>query len=247
MAKDPDQQSLLSVIEQLVNRKELTLLVPSIVVQEFIKNKERIIKESSQSLSSIFKRVKDVVDKFGDPKKKKDVLEQLNHVDYKIPSLGDAAISSVKRIEVLLKGSQIIVASDEIKLRAAQRAIDKIAPFHRQKNSINDAIIIETYAACVGAPSSTGSRFSFVTHNKIDFSLPNGDERIPHPDFAKYFSRIKSKYFIKLAEAVHRVSSDLVTDIMIEDEWFEEPRGLSEIIASESELLDKIWYNRHQN
>ena len=125
LAKDPEQQALLSVIEELVKRQELVLIVPRIVLDEFDKNKEKIIKESSQSLSSVFKKVKEAVDKFGDPKKKKIVLEQLNNVDYKIPSLGEAAIVSVTRIEKLLKESVIIETTDSIKLRAIQRAIDE--------------------------------------------------------------------------------------------------------------------------
>jgi PIN domain len=247
MAKDPEQQTLLNVIEELVKRKELTLIVPRIVADEFRRNKERIIKESSQSLSSVFKRVKNVVDKFGDPKKKKVVLEQLDNVDYKIPSLGESAITSVTRIEKLFKDVTIIETTDDVKLRAAQRAIEKKAPFHRQKNSISDALIIEIYAACIQNNNTTGTRFAFVTHNKNDFSLPNGNDKIPHPDLAMYFSKIKSKYYIKLAEAVHRIRPDLVTDIMIEEEWYEEPRSLSEILKVENELFDKIWYNRHQN
>ncbi|HMK26924.1 MAG TPA: PIN domain-containing protein [Chitinophagaceae bacterium] len=244
MAKDPEQQALLNVIEELVKRKELTLIVPRVVVQEFERNKEKIIKESSQSLSSVFKRVKNIVDKFGDPKKKKVVLEQLDNVDYKIPSLGESAITSVKRIEKLLKKATIIETTDDIKLKAAQRAIEKKAPFHRQKNSINDALIIEIYSACIQNNSSTGIRFAFVTHNKNDFSLPNGNDKIPHPDLAMYFSKIKSKYYIKLAEAVHRIRPDLVTDIMIEEEWFDEPRSLTEILKAEEEFFDRIWYDR---
>jgi len=244
IVKDPEQQALLNVIEELVKRKELTLIVPKLVTEEFARNKEKIIKEGRHSLSSAFKRVKDVVDKFGDPKKKKGVLEQLSNIDYKIPSLGEAAIVSVTRIEKLLKGGLIIEATDEIKLRAAQRAIDRKAPFHRQKNSINDAIIMETYAHCIQDKSSSGIRFAFVTHNKNDFSLPNGSDKIPHPDFANCFSKIKSQYYIKLSEAVHRISPELVTDIMIEEEWLEEPRSLTEILQAETEFFDRIWYDR---
>ena len=247
VAKDPDQQALLNVVEELVKREELTLIVPRIIIEEFARNKEKIIKESSQSLSSVFKRVKDVVDKFGDPKRKKATLELLNEVDYKIPTLGENVIVSIARIEKLLKNANIIETTNEIKLYAAQRAIEKRAPFHRQKNSFNDAIIMETYAACLLNKNSIGVRFAFVTHNKNDFSLPNGNDRIPHPDFASYFSKIKSRYYIKLAEAVHRIRPDLVSEIMIEDEWVEEPRSLTEIMSAENELLDKIWYNRHLN
>jgi len=247
IVKSPDQQALLNIIEELIKRKELSLIVPRTVIDEFERNKERVIKESSQSLSNIIKRVKDVVDKFGDPKKKRATLELLSDVDYKIPALGEIAIVSVARIEKLLNDADIIETTNDIKLLAAQRAIEKRAPFHRQKNSFSDAIIMETYAACVLNKNSKGVRYAFVTHNKNDFSLPNGNDRIPHPDFASYFSKIKSQYFLKLAQAIFRIRPDLVSEIMIENEWIDEARSLTEIIAAEGELLDKIWYNRHQN
>ena len=35
--------------------------------------------------------------------------------------------------------------TDSVKARAADRAIMKVAPFHRQRNGIDDAILIEIY------------------------------------------------------------------------------------------------------
>lgn len=216
LAKDPDDFALLNAIEELLDQKELKLIVPRIIIDEFERNKERIINESSQGFSSALKKARIVIDKVANPRKRKALLRGLDDVNYKIPKLKEAAITSIPRIEKMLKRSIIMETSDEIKLLAAQRAIDKKAPFHRHRNSINDAIIIETYAACIEDKNSVGIRFAFVTHNKNDFSIPNGNSKLPHPDIAMYFSKIKSKYYINLAEAIHGIRPDLVTEIMVE-------------------------------
>jgi hypothetical protein len=69
---------------------------------------------------------------------------------------------------------------------------------------------------------------------------------VPHPDFACYFSKIRSRFFTSLSEALQRVNPALISDLMLEHEWIEEPRRLSEIGSVIGELIDKVWYNRHQ-
>jgi hypothetical protein len=139
----------------------------------------------------------------------------------------------------------VIEVSDAVKLRAAQRAIDKRAPFHRQRNSINDAILIEVYADEIVAKAER-TRFAFVTHNTKDFSDGNASAKFPHPDIRSCFSKVKSLYFITLGEALRRVKPNEFTDLMIEQEWIEEPRRLSEILEALDLLFDQVWYNRHQ-
>ncbi|TXT36427.1 MAG: hypothetical protein FD138_988 [Planctomycetota bacterium] len=247
LAKDPDQKPLLGVLEELIQLNEARLIVPRIVLNEIARNKARIVEESQRSLSSVFKRVKEAVEKFGDPKKKNLALSQLNDVDHRIPLLGESVNETIGRIEVLLNSALIIETSDAIKLRAAQRAIDKVAPFHRQRNGIDDAILIEVYADQVGNCAVRGERFSFVTHNTKDFSDPTGNNKTPHPALMPLFSKIKSLYFITLAEAIKRIRPELVSDLMLEhEEWVEQPRSLSEIVHAIEELLDKVWYNRHK-
>jgi hypothetical protein len=246
LAKDPRQQTLLGVLEELVKLKEVSLLVPRIVLDEFHRNKARVVEESCRSVSSVFKRVKELVEKFGDSKKKAAALEQLNDVDHKIPLLGESAVGSVARIEALFDGATIIEATDDVKLRAAQRAIEGKAPFHRQRNEMGDAIIIETYGQCVQSGDFRGHRLALLTHNKGDFSDPTGSDKTPHPDIAAYFSKRKSLYFISLAEAIKKLNPDLVSDLMLEQEWNQEPRPLSEILDALEESLDKVWYNRHK-
>ncbi len=246
LAKDHKQQSLLTVMEQLIEYNELSLLVPRTVIDEFRRNKKRITEESTKSITDVINRVKESFNKFGDPSKKRTVIDQLNNVAYKIPILGESAINSIGRIEKLLMAGEIIETSHEIKIAAAERAIGGQAPFHRQKNSIGDAIIFESYKRVVGDKNSNGIRFAFITHNVKDFSTPNGDHKIPHPDLAPHFSKLKSRYYINLAEAIHKIRPEIVSDLLLEYDWKDEPRPFTEIIKAEGELIDKVWYNRHQ-
>ncbi|HEY3161841.1 MAG TPA: PIN domain-containing protein, partial [Vicinamibacterales bacterium] len=245
LAKDHRQQSLLHVLEELVRKREVALIVPRTVCEEFTRNKARVVEESTRSLSGVLKRVKDVLDRFGDTRRKRVVLEQLNDVDHRLPILGESAIESIARIEKLLATSPIIETTDAVKLRAAQRAIDRRAPFHRQRNGIDDAVLIETYADCL-TERAPRTRFAFVTHNTKDFSHPTANDKLPHPDIAPCFSRIRSLYFVSLGETLRRVKPQLVSDLMIEEEWTDEPRRLTEIVRAIDEFTDKVWYDRHQ-
>jgi hypothetical protein len=249
VAKDQQQQAALGVLEQLVERGAVALIVPTIVRDEFTRNKARIVQESQRSVSSTLKRAKEIVHQLGDPKRKKAmvaILAHLNEVDYRLPSLGETVAASIGRVEKLFAASAVVGISEAAKVRAAERALMKKAPFHRERNSMADALLIETYGELVAA-NEPRVRFGFVTHNKKDFSRPNADDREPHPDLAAYFSKIKSRYFISLSEALRRVEPGLVSDLMLEQEWpDQEPRALTEILDAIDLLMHQVWYNRHQ-
>lgn len=246
LAKDYQQQAILAALEELIRQKDVALILPRTVVDEFARNKARVIEESSRSLSSTLKRVKEIVEKFGEPQQKAMVLHQLNEVDHRLPTFGEMVVGTVARIEKLFACTPIIEISDAVKLRAAQRAIDKRAPFHRQRNGIDDAILIEVYADAVGTKVAAGSRFAFITHNTKDFSHPNASNKLPHPDIAHHFSRVRSLYSITIGEALRRIQPEQFADLMVEQEWVEEPRRLKEIIDAIEDLVTKVWYNRHQ-
>jgi len=248
LARDPKQHRVIGVVEQMVREKMITLLVPGIVLDEFRRNRQRIEKESARSLSTHFRLVKEAVDKAGGSKwRTRVVLAHLDDVNHKVPLVGGAAVQALDRIEKLLTAALPIEASDQVKLRAAQRAIDRKAPFHRDRNSMADALIIETYAECIATPESRGSRFGFITHNKADFSVENGNQKLPHADLESLFSRVKSLYFINLVEALRRVGPTFVTETMFEHSFEQEPRGLHDILEAEEFLFHQVWHNRHKN
>ena len=189
LAQDQKQTPLLLVVENMAKTGPLRLLVPRIVLDEFLRNRTRVAKTSARSLSTHFQQVKEAVSKAGgDEKRNKALIGQLDELNHRIPIIGGAAEGALDRIEKLLKAATIIEASDAVMLKAADRALRRKAPCHHEnKNSMADAIVIETYFSEVKAKNSPEQRFAFVTHNKSDFSLVGGNQKLPHEDFAAKF------------------------------------------------------------
>lgn len=246
MAKDYRHQPTLTALEQLINAKEVSLILPSQAVDEFARNKERIISESGKSLSGTFKRVKEAVRQFGKAEGTTETLATLDDIDHRITILGEAVNESIQRIERLFVAARVIETSDAVKLRAAQRAVEKRAPFHKDKNSIGDAILIEIYWDAL-AEGGKEVNFAFVTHNKHDFSNMAGDEREPHPDLAELFASDASSYSLAVGEVLNDYAPEWMEEVKWEFEYQEEPRRLSEIMEAEQLLFRQVWYNRHWN
>lgn len=249
LAADAKQTPLLDLLQSLLSDGRVTLLVPRVVVDEFHKNRDRVAKSSAKSLSTHFDQVKSAIRKAdGDKRQKGRVLDYLSDLDHRIPIMGGAAEGVLARIAAILSSSTIIEASDAVKLRAADRALYRKAPCHHEnKNSMADALLIETYFECVRANGGKGQRFAFVTHNKHDFSIVSGNQKLPHADLAASFSKIKSMYFINLAECLRRIDPTRVTYAMWEQEWEQEPRSLTEMLQAVDRLTTQVWYNRHKH
>lgn len=244
LAKDYRQRATIGALEELIKAGVVELLLPQQVVDEFERNKDRVIKESGQSLASTFRRVREAVHQFGKPEGREEALAQLGDVDHRIAILGEAVNESIGRIEKLFAGSKKIVTSDDALLAAAQRALNKRAPFHKAKNSIGDAILIELYAGLLEGQDAADF-YAFVTHNKHDFSSGSGDERVPHPDIAELFDGDSSTYSVNLNSLLNETVPDWIEELQAEYEFEDEPRRLSELLEVEQRLMRQVWYNRH--
>jgi hypothetical protein len=247
LAKDYREQPVISALEDLISVREIELVVPQIVLNEFRRNKARVIEDARRSLQSHFRLVREAVNRFGDNEYRASTLQALNEVDHKIITGSESVLDSVDRIETLLTAKPPLITSDAIKQRVTERALGGLAPYHRAKNSVGDAILIETYAGMVGSRATKRKRFGFVTHNTKDFSEPNGDRRKPHPDFANLFTAPKSAYWVSLVEVIRDVDPELLADHDSEFNFSQQSRRLSEILESENLLFRQVWYNRHWN
>lgn len=246
IAKTSKGEDILNLLDEFIRNEEVSIILPRIIIEEFDRNKERIITDAGKSLSSHFKKVKALVSEHAKDDSKDKILSQLDDIDKKIPQMGETAFYSISEIEELFKGAEIIEVSNDIKLRATQRAIEKRAPFHLSKNSIGDAIIIEAYDEYKNQYLAQEFSLMFITHNVNDFSLKNGNQKSPHEDFATIFDSNKSQYFTNLPEALNSINPELIEEYEYENDWDFEFRTLSEILEAEREIEQKIWYNRHK-
>jgi predicted nucleic acid-binding protein len=245
LAKDPKQSRNLRIIEELIEGKAVELIVPKTIVDEFRRNKVRVVEDYGRSVGSTLNRAKDIVIQQGNRRRIRSAMKLLNEADYRIPRPKDVATQIFARIEKLLNSSPLLQLSDDVKLRASERAINGNAPFHRGKNSMNDAILIESYHSYVQSHTKSGERFAFVTHNFKDFSHPAANHKLPHPDIAHFFSKIKSRYFISLGDALKTLKSKVTSHWLFEP-YDQQARSLDEISEAIDELITKIWYDRHQ-
>lgn len=236
---------MLAALEHLVQEGSIKILLPDLIRAEFERNKDRVIEATRKRLASEFRIVKGVVESFGGEGKEA-ALETLDDVNHRLPILSEATQSTVSRVLKIFETAREVEISDAAKIKATERAIAKKAPFHKNKNSIADAVLAETFQEFRESHVSEYETFRFVTHNATDFS--GKDHRQPHDDFADIFDGSSSSLFFN-------TTSSAIEDLLDLEEfhyensfaWEDETRGLQEIMSAMDELFDKVWYNRHMN
>lgn len=248
LADKPQQTPLLAVLEGLLSYGGVNLLFPQIIKDEFEKNRGKIAEKSTRGLSTHFNLVKDVIRRSDVTKSKKEkLLAELSDIDRRLPEVGGRAKVTLDRIRKIMDAYPAIPTTDAVKIRSADRALSRMAPCHREnKNSMADALIIETYFDAVKAGKSR-DRFAFVTHNKHDFSAVAGDDKLPHSDIASGFTKIKSMYFTNLSACLYKVNPQFAKEILYLEAYEEPQRNLSDILEAVDRLATEVWHNRHLN
>jgi hypothetical protein len=235
-------EPVLSVIEELISINKINLIVPSIIKNEFHNNEESIIESTRRKLTQEFKTVRQALQLLGTNKKINAAINIIDEANHKLPLLNDAIFSSVDRINKLFEKSKTIEVNKDLMEIVCLRALNKLAPFHKNKNNVADALLIELFR--VNAKKNTDAISFFITYNKNDFSNPIDDRKI-HDDYISYFDNITTKYEINLLNAINEIDSNIIDYQIFENESINETRSLMEIIKNTQEFEDKIWYNRH--
>lgn len=86
-----------------------------------------------------------------------------------------------------------------------------------------------------------------LLRNSDDFSLPQGDKRLPHPDLTDMFGHEGSSFGLGV-DGLNAILLDHfgeeIEELFEESDFEEEPRRLDEIAGAEHELFDRIWHHR---
>jgi PIN domain len=243
LAKDVNGQKLIVAIRMLVHRGFVTLLTPEIVLDEFDANRSRVEADMTRGLSATFRRVRDEIEEHGQEKKHA-ALTELDNLTQRVPLIKQIATRNFDDVRDLLTSGRRLSPTAHDKVRAVQRALEGRAPFHRSKNSMADALIIERYAASIDAASDSDDSYCFVSANTKDFSAVDGDNRLPHPDIEDLFDDNRSGYFLSLVAALAEHFPEDFDDMLAEFDFHEEPRNWEEIREAEEEMFDRVWYER---
>jgi hypothetical protein len=155
LAKRRDGQRLIVPIRILMYQERLDILVPQVVIDEFGRNRPRVEASMTSEVAQRFKLIRRDLVEYGS-EQQSGALEMLDQLAHQVPLIGAMTTRNFAEIrEQLDRGTRIELTADD-HARVVARGLAKAAPFHRNRNGMADALLIELYSALAkttGMPS----------------------------------------------------------------------------------------------
>lgn len=246
LSKRRDGQRWIAALRVLVHQGEVELIVPSLVIDEFERNRERIETSMTTSVAQRFKLIRQDLDDYGGTGNEH-ALKVIEDLARHAPLIGAMTTRNFDDILELLRAGQVVEPTAVTRSAVIERGLAKQAPFHRSRNSVADALLIELFATAASTNDLASEPHVFVTSNSEDFSLPRGDKRQPHPDIATVFAEEGAEFALGvdgLNQILLGSFGPEIEELFAETDFAEEPRRLDEIMQAEKQLFDRIWYHR---
>jgi hypothetical protein len=246
LAKRRDGQRWIVALRVLIHQGEVGLIVPSLVIDEFERSRERVQESMTASVAQRFKLIRQDLDEYGGTDTVS-ALKTIEDLARHAPLIGAMTTRNFDEVLELLRAGSTVEPTEEDRRAVIERGLAKQAPFHRSRNSVADALLLEMYATAAKSADLSDEPHAFVTSNSEDFSLTNGDKRLPHPDIEAAFEATGSKYALGvdgLNSVLLQHFGDELQELFAETDFVEEPRRLDEIQGAEQRLFGRIWYHR---
>ncbi|PEQ56998.1 PIN domain-containing protein [Bacillus cereus] len=212
---DKGSFDLFAKLADLNQQKDAILLIPEQLRKEWDKNKkEKLIINKRNEFNDMFKKTKKFRDIMITDNEKKMQLDTLiteaeSVITEQIEYVNEGTISLIDQILGL---GVPIHTNDEIKLAATDMALQSMAPFHKKKNSMGDALLFQSLIDKL--KEEKDAILYFVTDNKADFS--EDKDRAPfkmHPDLLNMAQNhgIEIRYSLDLSKTIDEII-EVVTD-----------------------------------
>lgn len=209
---DPVAEEIVEQLEQLVNIESFTLVVPAIIEEEFERHKPEHAKKLASKLSSRVRETLKYARQFNGPEENEVLLPALETFIVRIEQVSTAAEKMIERIDKILRhpDNKRITSSSDLLEKTVRRGCDKKAPFINNKNSVADAVILESFLEFISKHAENHNcTFSFVTVNTNDFS-DRKDNRKPHPELGEPFSSGEVRFSINIADEINTLVNTLL-------------------------------------
>jgi hypothetical protein len=148
LSKRRDGQRWIVALRVLAHQGEVELLVPSLVIEEYKRNRQRVEVSMTTNVAQRFKLIRQDLDDFGGA----DIAQALKIVDEltrHAPLIGAMTIRNFDEVFDLLRSGHPVEATSSEHQAVVKRGLAKQAPFHRSRNSVADALLIELYATVI--------------------------------------------------------------------------------------------------
>lgn len=246
LSKRRDGQRWIVALRVLLHQGEVELIVPSLVVDEYERNQERVQASMTASVAQRFKLIRQDLDDYGGVDTAA-ALRTIEELARHAPLIGAMTTRNFDEVLELLRAGRTVEPTESNRRAVIERGLAKQAPFHRSRNSVADALLIELYDTAAKGVDLSREPHAFVTSNSEDFSFPHGDKRRPHPDIEATFASSGSTYALGvdgLNEVLLSHFGAEIEELFADTDFAEEPRRLDEIQEAEQRLFDRIWYHR---
>jgi len=261
LANGTEPVKILVFIKREIERGNITILLPEIIINEWNKNKERGVRQGGLKH---YKDVNDALDRidkllgtsneekfnflFSEENEKDDMKNFIKKFKEKRKEIEDAIANNIKIIDDLFKhkNTVIIKLKDHLILKAGQFALEKKAPFHN-KNSFADALIFFGFIDYVKTENIKGA--IFITYNIVDFCEKISERKQLHNDLLPHFIESESVFYTIVGEAMNTIENDIITKeelafIKRQQEELERKIYYCEICSDNNDRYNEIYFGK---
>lgn len=201
---------IIDLLEDRVRTGYLTVFTNNIILSEWERNKSKTIEQISKSIRTEANSALKLTQYIGNERQKEILKGIISSYRKDESKREEEAKLMVEKVESFIYNRCVLLSiSSEEKIQAADIALSKKAPIHKNKNSIADALIFINFINEMKERDRNGAfnDFIFVSNNHTEFSCETNNS-ILHPDIKKLVD-FDLKYYLALPKALN-MADDLI-------------------------------------